>query len=82
MKEITANQIIELMNARPFRSFEIHMADGKRIVVESPHEIATRRNSPFAVVYDSDDTTHLISYRNITQVVVSPSEPAPPSNPA
>ena len=69
---MTANQMIDLMNAKPFRAFEIHLADGEKISIEAPYEIATRKNSPSAVVYDADNTAHIISYRNVTQVVVSP----------
>lgn len=66
---MTASQLIELMNRRPFSTLEIYMADGERIRVEQPYQIATRPNGPVAIVYDSDDRTHFISYRNITQVV-------------
>ncbi len=71
---MTANELIELMNRRPFSPLEIHLSDGPSILVEYPYNIATRRNGPVAIVYDSQGKTHFVSYRNITQIITSESE--------
>ncbi len=68
---MTANQMIELMNRVPFQPLEIHLSDGTQIRVEQPYQIATRPNSPTCIVYDEDERTRFVAYRNITEVVTS-----------
>ena len=66
---MTANQMIELRNRKPFDAFEVHLADGANIKVEEPWQIATARNSPVCVIFDADERMRIISFRNITEVV-------------
>ena len=66
---MTATQIIELMNRKPFDAIEVHLADGANIKVEEPWQISTTRNSPVCVIFDADERMRIISFRNITGVV-------------
>jgi hypothetical protein len=68
---MTANQILEFMNRSPFEPIEIHLADGKSIRVESPHEIATKPNAAVCIVFDGD-VARFVSLRNITEVITTP----------
>jgi hypothetical protein len=70
---MTANQMIELMNRTPFEPLEVHLSDGAQIRVEEPWQISTSRNSPVCVIFDVDDRMRIVAYRNITEVVTSPS---------
>jgi hypothetical protein len=68
---MTANQMIELMNRRPFEPLEIHLSDGERIRVEQPYEISTRPNSPSCIIYTEDERMRVVAYRNITEVITA-----------
>jgi hypothetical protein len=76
---MTANQIIDLMNRSPFAPIEIHLSDGARIRVEHPYEIATKPNGAICVVYDGE-LARFISFRNIAEVITSPSNGAAQSS--
>ena len=77
---MTANQMIELMNRTPFPPLEIHLSDGTQIVVEHPWQIATMPNSSTCVIFDMDDRTRFVAYRNMTEVITA-TEPKPASSP-
>ena len=66
---MTATDMIRLMNRKPFEPLDIHLADGAKIRVDHPYQMATRQNSPVCFIYDADDEMRFVSYRNITQVV-------------
>jgi hypothetical protein len=67
--DMTANQMIKLMNRAPFEPFKIHMSAGAHIRVEHHYQIATQPNSPTCIVYGENDEMHFVSYRNITEVI-------------
>lgn len=73
---MNASQLIEVMNRRPFQPFEIHLSDGERVRVDEPFQVSTARNSPSCTVYDTEDRMRIISYRNITEIII----PAPASD--
>jgi uncharacterized DUF497 family protein len=66
---MTATQMIELMNRKPFDAFEVHLADGANIKVEEPWKISTSRKSLVCVIFDAEERMRIISFRNITEVV-------------
>ena len=66
---MTANQMIELRNRKPFDAFEVHLADGANIKVKEPWQIATARDSSVCVIFDTDERMRIIAFRNITEVV-------------
>ena len=66
-----AGQMIDLMNRIPFQPLEIHLSDGTQIRVEQPYQIATRPDSLSCIIYDDDDRTHFVAYRNITEVITT-----------
>ncbi len=68
---MTANQMIELMNRVPFSPLEMHLNDGTSIRVEHPYEIATKPNSQICVVYHGD-LARFVSFRNIAEVITTP----------
>ena len=53
--------MLSLMNRRPFKPFEIQLADGAQICVEQPFQIAAQPNSPVCFVLAT--TTKCISFR-------------------
>jgi hypothetical protein len=68
---MTANKIIELMKRMPFEPLEIHLSDGTTILVEVPHQIATRANGRSCIIYTDDDRMRIVAYRNITEVITA-----------
>lgn len=68
---MNATRMIELMNRTPFEPLEIHLSDGTQLTVDQPYQIATRPNSPTCIVYDADERTHFVAYRNITEVITT-----------
>lgn len=66
---MTATQMIELMNRKPFDSFEVHLSDGANIKVEEPWQISISRNNPVCVIFDADERMRIIFFRNFTEVV-------------
>jgi hypothetical protein len=63
--------MIELMNRTPFEPFEIHLSDGTIIRVDHPYEIATHPKGRSCVIYDENERTRIIAYRNITEVITT-----------
>jgi len=68
---MTAKQMIELMNRVPFPTLEIHLNDGNQILVEHPWQISTMPNSPTCSIYDLPERARIVSYRNISEVIVA-----------
>lgn len=70
-ENVTATEMLKLMNRSPFKPFDIYMNDGLKLTIDEPFKIATSRNSPCCTVYDDHDEMHIVSYRNITRVVTA-----------
>lgn len=68
---MTATRMIELMNRTPFEPLEIHLNNGTVIRVEQPYQIATKPNSAACAIYEDDDKTRIVAYRNIAEVVTT-----------
>lgn len=67
---MNASTMIELVNRQPFAPIEVHLSDGEKLTVESPHLIATARNqATFTLYSDEDESARYVAYRNITQMV-------------
>jgi hypothetical protein len=57
---MTIQEIRRLYEARPFRPFDIHLADGRRIRVSHPEFMATAPAARTAVVYQADGSFDII----------------------
>ena len=68
---MNATQMIDLMNRVPFQPLEIHLNDGAKIHIEEPYQIATQPHSSTCIVYEADDRTRFVAYRNITEVITA-----------
>ena len=53
---MTIQEIRKLYDARPFRPFDIHTADGRKIRVAHPEFMATAPAARTVVVYQTDGT--------------------------
>jgi hypothetical protein len=57
---MTIQEIRKLYDARPFRPFDIHTADGRRIRVAHPEFMATAPAARTVVVYQTDGSFDVI----------------------
>ena len=58
---MTATQMIERRNWKPFDAFEVNLADGANIKVKEPWQISTPWNSPVCVTCEADAWMRIIS---------------------
>jgi hypothetical protein len=57
---MTIQEIRRLYDARPFRPFDIHTADGRRIRVAHPEFMATAPAARTVVVYQADGSFDIV----------------------
>ena len=57
---MTIQEIRKLYDARPFRPFDIHTADGRKIRVAHPEFMATAPAARTVVVYQTDGSFDII----------------------
>ncbi len=57
---MTIQDIRKLYEARPFRPFDIHMADGRRVRVAHPEFMATAPAARTVVVYQANGSFDVI----------------------
>ena len=57
---MTIQEIRKLYDARPFRPFDIHTADGRKIGVAHPEFMATAPAARTVVVYQTDGSFDII----------------------
>jgi hypothetical protein len=69
---MNASEMIELSCRRPFVPFTIRLRDGSTVHVDQPNIVATGKNSPECVVYESVDRIRFMAYRDITEVITTP----------
>lgn len=65
---MTIEQLRTAYNAQPFRPFDIHLADGRRIPVVSREFILSAPSGRTLVVYQPDDTFNIIDLLMITDL--------------
>jgi hypothetical protein len=68
---VKADDLREVIRARPFRPFAIVAADGGRIQVDHPEWIMVRSERS-AAVYGQDERLHIIEVMLIQRVEVEP----------
>ena len=68
---MNASDMIELRSRLPFVPFRIHLRDGTSIHIQEPNQIATGRNSPECVIYESDEHFRFVRYRDVAEVVTA-----------
>ncbi|HEV7223309.1 MAG TPA: hypothetical protein VGN42_11455 [Pirellulales bacterium] len=69
---MTIDQIRTFYDAQPFRPFEIHLADGRSIVVRSREFMASAPSGRTVIVYQPDDTWNVIDLLLVTDLEAMP----------
>lgn len=68
---MTIEQVKQFYNAKPFQPFQMHMADGRHVKVASREFLAAAPSGRTVVVYDPDDSFHVIDLLLVTGLKVS-----------
>ena len=63
--------IRKLYGKRPFQPFVLHLANGTKIAIEHPEFMATAPNGRELVVYESDNSFHIIDLMLVNEVTVN-----------
>jgi hypothetical protein len=67
---MTIDKVRELYEAKPFRPFTIHLADGRAIVVEHPEFMARAPSGRALVVYQPNDSFNIVDLLLVTDLEV------------
>jgi hypothetical protein len=70
---MTIDKIRQLYDARPFRPFTLHLADGREIEVEHPEFMARAPSGRTVVIYQPDDSFNIVDLLLVTDLEVKSS---------
>jgi hypothetical protein len=68
---MTITEFRRLYNATPFKSFTIHLADGRRIMVRHREFLAISPTERTAIVYQPDGAFDIIDLLLVTSLTVN-----------
>src|SRR5262245_28865156 len=68
---MTVERLQELYRAKPLRSFVLHLADGREVVVKSPEFMSFSPAGRTIAVHEPDDTLRIIDLLLVTEATVS-----------
>ncbi|MEW6303910.1 MAG: hypothetical protein AB1705_10590 [Verrucomicrobiota bacterium] len=63
-------RVRELLHAEPFRPFQIHTADGGRVMVHHMDYVALQPSGREMIVYQSNDTHQIVDLMMVTRLEV------------
>jgi hypothetical protein len=69
---MTIEQVRNFYNAQPFRSFIIHLADGRQIPVQHREFMASAPSGRTITVYQPDDSLNVIDLLLVTDLEIKP----------
>lgn len=69
---MTIDQVRNLYEAQPFQPFTIHLADGREIPVQHREFMASAPSGRTVIVYERDDSFHIIDLLLVTDLEVKP----------
>jgi hypothetical protein len=73
---MTVEQLRHVYNARPFRPFIIHLADGRQVPARHREFLAAAPSGRTITVYQPDDTPSLLDIAQVTDLEVKSSTDA------
>jgi hypothetical protein len=77
---MTIEQPRNVVDARPFRPFAIHLADGRRVPVHHREFLPTVPSGKTVVVCQPDDTLNILDLPLITDLEIRSSSPSTAEN--
>ena len=69
---MTVEKFREVLDAKPFRPFSMHLADGTSVPVVSREFIAPSPSGRTVVVFQPDDRMSILDLLLVTKLVVEP----------
>jgi len=69
---MTVERFQQVLSAKPFRPFTIHVADGDKIPVVSPEFVRTSPSGRTVVVFQPDDCMNILDLLLVTNLEVEP----------
>ena len=69
---MTIESIRQLYDARPFRPFILHLADGRRTTIHHPEFLAFSPDDRTLVAFQPDRTMKIIDLELVTELEVKP----------
>lgn len=73
---MTAQQLRDVQQAKPFRPFTMHMADGRSFQVPHPEFLLVAPSGRTAVFYDEKDSLNILDVMLMTRIETT-SAPSP-----
>ncbi|MFI5456133.1 MAG: hypothetical protein ACHRXM_11850 [Isosphaerales bacterium] len=70
---MTIEQLRNFYQARPFRPFIMHLADGRRLAVHHPEFLATAPSGRTVTVYQPDETSTVVDLLQVTDLEIKSS---------
>ena len=71
---MTLEQLRKVQQARPFRPFSLHLADGRRIYVRHNEFLARSPSGRTVIVYGDEDSFDIVDLLLVTRIEVGHSE--------
>ena len=65
---MTVDRLQQVLHARPFRPFDVCLADGRKFTVKHPEWMAHSPNGRTAVVFQEDDSMEIIDLLLVTSI--------------
>ena len=65
---MTIDQLRQLYSARPFRAFDLHLADSRTLTVEHPEQLAISPTGRMIHVAHTDDTVESVDLLLVVSV--------------
>ncbi|MSS71813.1 MAG: hypothetical protein EXS64_10030 [Candidatus Latescibacteria bacterium] len=69
---MTIEQLHNVLQARPFQPFTIHLADGRQFHVPHPEFLARSPSGRTAILYHADESFSIIDLLLVTELEVHP----------
>jgi hypothetical protein len=72
---MTIEQLRHLHQARPFRAFRLHLADGRALDVDHPEFLSQSRTGRTVIVHLEDDTFEIVDLLLVVGLAVIDGQP-------
>jgi hypothetical protein len=74
---MTIERLRDFYNARPFRPFVMHLADGRNVAVHHSEYLAAAPSGRTVIVYQPDDTLNVVDLLLVTDLEIQANSSRP-----
>jgi len=72
---MTVDQLTNVLRAKPFRPFTIHLGDGRAFLVRHPEFLSRSPSGRTIIVHQDDDSFSILDMLLVTELEVHPTQP-------